>query len=181
VGTKGVAGWAARRRHGKAWATVRTPRGREDLRGQLAAMRKLAYRLGWLDRSIDPLDGSSFLVADYLDGTTGMVISPYLRPGTRQVEAMARAADLLCKQGSAEPRLARTALLGTQLRVASYGGLRLGEQLALRAVDVSSLTMAGSTSTAHGSPRASKMAAAIASRSRTESCTRSHCHGRMCG
>jgi hypothetical protein len=31
--------------------------GREDLRGQLAAMRKLAWRLGWLDRAIDPLDG----------------------------------------------------------------------------------------------------------------------------
>ena len=120
----------------KASATVRTPRGREDLRGQLAAMRKLAYRLGWLDRSIDPLDGLELLGSDYLHGTTGMFISPYLRPETRQVEAMARAADLLCKQGSVEPLLARTALMGTQIRVAGYGGLRLGEQLALRAVDV---------------------------------------------
>lgn len=120
----------------KASATVRTPRGREDLRGQLAAMRKLAYRLRWLDRSIDPLDGLELLGSDYLHGTTGMYISPYLRPETRQVEAMARAADFLCKPGSTEPLLARTTLLGTQIRVAGYGGLRLGEQLALRAIDV---------------------------------------------
>lgn len=29
-------------------------RGRRDLRGQLAAMRELAWRLGWLDLSVDP-------------------------------------------------------------------------------------------------------------------------------
>lgn len=29
-------------------------RGRKDLRGQLAAMRELAWRLGWLDLSVDP-------------------------------------------------------------------------------------------------------------------------------
>ena len=41
----------------KGSKTLFSQRGREDLRGQLAAMRKLAWRLGWLDRSIDPLDG----------------------------------------------------------------------------------------------------------------------------
>ena len=37
--------------------TIHSVRGREDLRGAMASMRKLAWRLGWLDRSIDPLDG----------------------------------------------------------------------------------------------------------------------------
>ena len=41
----------------KGSKTLFSQRGREDLRGQFAAMRKLAWRLGWLDRSIDPLDG----------------------------------------------------------------------------------------------------------------------------
>lgn len=37
--------------------TLFSTRGGEDLHGQLTAMRKLAGRLGWLDRSMDPLDG----------------------------------------------------------------------------------------------------------------------------
>ena len=41
----------------KGEKTIFSNRGREDLRGQLAAMRKLAWRMGWLDRSLDPLDG----------------------------------------------------------------------------------------------------------------------------
>lgn len=41
----------------KGATTVFSARGRDDLRGQLAAIRKLAWRLGWLDRSIDPFDG----------------------------------------------------------------------------------------------------------------------------
>lgn len=41
----------------RASATLHSARGKEDLRGAMAAMRKLAWRLGWLDRSIDPLDG----------------------------------------------------------------------------------------------------------------------------
>jgi len=121
----------------KASKTVRSPRGREDLRGQLSAMRKLAHRLGWLDRSIDPLDGLELPPGDHLHGAGSKYIASYLRPETRQVDAMARAADLLSKPGSDEPLLARYPLLGTQIRVAGYGGLRLGEQLALRAIDVS--------------------------------------------
>jgi hypothetical protein len=43
----------------KGSTTIFSTRGREDPRGQLAAMRKLAWRLGWLDRSVDPqLHGS---------------------------------------------------------------------------------------------------------------------------
>jgi hypothetical protein len=38
----------------KSSKTLFSQRGREVLRGQLAAMRKLAWRLGWVDRSIGP-------------------------------------------------------------------------------------------------------------------------------
>lgn len=51
-------------------------RGREDLRGQLAAMRKLAWRLGWLDRSVDPLDGLEIGRANVLHGATAQYVDP---------------------------------------------------------------------------------------------------------
>lgn len=70
-------------------------RGREDLRGQLSAMRKLAWRLGWLDRSIDPLDGLEIARANVLHGATAQYVDPRRRPETRQVKAMAAAADRL--------------------------------------------------------------------------------------
>lgn len=66
-------------------------RGREDLRGQLVAMRKLAWRLGWLHRSIDPLDGLKIGRTTVLHGATAQYVDPRLRPGTRQVRAIANA------------------------------------------------------------------------------------------
>lgn len=47
---------------------------------------------------------------------------------------MAAAADALARTGPTELR--RLPLFGAQIRVAGYGGLRLGEQHALRAIDV---------------------------------------------
>lgn len=76
----------------KGAKTVFSQRGREDLRGQLSAMRKLAWRLGWLDRSIDPLDGLEIGKANVLHGATVQYVDPRLRPETRQVKAMADAA-----------------------------------------------------------------------------------------
>lgn len=120
----------------KGAKTIFSTRGREDLRGQLAAMRKLAWRLGWLDRSIDPLDGLEIGKANVLHGATVQYVDPRLRPETRQVKAMAAAADKLCEPGSTDPLLTRLPLFGTKIRVAGFGGLRLGEQNALRAIDV---------------------------------------------
>ena len=80
----------------KGSKTIFSNRGREDLRGQLAAMRKLAWRLDWLDRSIDPLDGLEIGRANVLHGATAQYVDPRLRPETRQVRAMAWAADKLC-------------------------------------------------------------------------------------
>ena len=120
----------------KGSRTLFSQRGREDLRGQLAAMRKLAWRLGWLDRSIDPLDGLEIARANVLHGATAQYVDPRLRPETRQVRAMADAADQLCGPHGTDPLMTRLPLLGTKIRVAGFGGLRLGEQNALRAIDV---------------------------------------------
>jgi len=120
----------------KGSKTLFSQRGREDLRGQLAAMRTLAWRLGWLDRSIDPLDGLEIGRANVLHGATAQYVDPRLRPETRQVKAMAAAADKLCGPEGTDPLMTRLPLFGTKIRVAAFGGLRLGEQNALRAIDV---------------------------------------------
>jgi hypothetical protein len=139
IGDVPVAKWRveqSRKVMEKGAKTIFSPRGREDLRGQLAAMRKLAWRLGWLDRSIDPLDGLDIGRANVLHGATAHYVDPRLRPETRQVRAMAKAADHLCGPDGTDPLLTRIPLLGTKIRVAGFGGLRLGEQGALRAIDV---------------------------------------------
>jgi hypothetical protein len=116
--------------------TIFSARGREDLRGVLAAMRKLAWRLGWLDRSIDPLDGLEIGRATVLHGASTYYVDARLRPETRQVNAMADAADKLCGPEGTDVLMTRLPLLGTKIRVAGFGGLRLGEQNGLRGIDV---------------------------------------------
>ena len=49
---------------------------------------------------------------------------------------MADAADKLCGPMGTDPLMTRLPLFGTKIRVAGFGGLRLGEQNALRAIDV---------------------------------------------
>ncbi len=117
----------------KGSKTLFSQRGREDLRGQLAAMRKLAWRLGWLDRSIYPPGDRT---RERPARGNGAVRRPRLRPETRQVRATADAADRLCGPEGTDPLMTRLPLFGTKIRVAGFGGLRLGEQNALRAIDV---------------------------------------------
>lgn len=116
--------------------TIYSARGREDMRGCLAALRNLAWRLDWLDGSIDPLDGLEIGRATVLHGATTHYVDPRLRPETRQVKAMAAAADALCGPEGTDTLLTRLPLFGTKIRVAGFGGLRLGEQNGLRAIDV---------------------------------------------
>ena len=71
-----------------------------------------------------------------LHGATAQYVDPRLRPETRQVQAMAAAADKLCGPEGTDPLMTRLPLFGTKIRVAGFGGLRLGEQNALRAIDV---------------------------------------------
>lgn len=105
-----------------------------DIRQDMAAMRKLAWREGWLPRDVDPLDGLTLPRQQTLQGAGRGYVPPDLRPSRRLVDAMAAAADHLSQHGPEEIR--RIPLLGTQIRVAGYAGLRLGEQLGLRAIDV---------------------------------------------
>ncbi len=63
-------------------------------------MRKLAWRLGWLDRSIDPLDGLEIGRANVLHGATAQYVDPRLRPETRQVRGDGRTPPT----SSADPR-----------------------------------------------------------------------------
>lgn len=120
----------------KGSKTLFSQRGREDLGGQLAAMRNLAWRLGWLDRSIDPLDGLEIGRGTVHHGATARYVDPRLRPETRQVKAMAAASDKLCGPDGTDPLMTRLPLFGTKIRVAGFGGLRRGKQNALRAIDV---------------------------------------------
>lgn len=52
------------------------------------------------------------------------------------MKALAASADRLCGSEGPDPLMTRLPLFGTKIRVAGFGGLRLGEQNALRAIDV---------------------------------------------
>ena len=86
---------------------------------------------GW---DVDPLDGLTLPKQQAMQGAGRGYVPPDLRPSRRHVDAMAAAAGHLTEHGPEQLR--RLPLLGTQIRVAGYGGLRLGEQLGLRAIDV---------------------------------------------
>ncbi|MFN2538883.1 MAG: hypothetical protein ABR549_12175 [Mycobacteriales bacterium] len=105
-----------------------------DIRQDLAAMRKLAWREGWLPRDVDPLEGLSLPKQQAMSGAGKGYVPPELRPSRRHIDAMAAAADHLTRSGPEPVR--RLPLLGTQIRLAGYVGLRLGEQLGLRAIDI---------------------------------------------
>ncbi|UDY25430.1 hypothetical protein [Nocardioides sp. Kera G14] len=139
IGDVQVAKWRiehSRKVMEKASKTLHSARGKEDQRGAMAAMRKLAWRLDWLDRSIDPLDGLEIGRSTVLHGATAHYVDPRLRPETRQVRAMAAGADSLCGPDGTDPLMTRLPLFGTKIRVAGFGGLRLSEQNGLRAIDV---------------------------------------------
>ena len=106
----------------------------EDVRTFLSVMRKVAYTEGWLDRSVDPLDGLTLPRRQGLTGAHTQYVRPELRPERHMVDAAASAADRLVAEEYQS--FARFPLLGTMYRVAGYGGLRLGEQLGLRAWDI---------------------------------------------
>lgn len=120
----------------KGAKTIYSARSREDLRRTLVAMRKLAWRLEWLDRSVDPLEGLELGRSSVLQSASSHYVDPRLRPETRQVRAIADAADKICCPEGSDELLTRLPLLGTKIPVAGYGGLRVGEQDGLRAIDL---------------------------------------------
>ncbi len=118
IGDVPVAKWRvehSRKVMEKGSKTIFSTHGREDLRGQLAAMRKLAWRLGWLDRSIDPLDGLEIGRADVLHGATAHYVDPRLRPETRQTSSSTPAMCFTDTAG-ARPRATRTSRTETWSR-----------------------------------------------------------------
>lgn len=117
-----------------ARASVNTTVGLSDIRTTLSGMRKLAWREGWLSRAVDPLDGLEIAKQQTLHGAGVGYVPQEWRPETTQVDAAAAAADYLVKNGPKPLR--RLPAFGTQIRVGNFGGLRLGDQHALRAVDV---------------------------------------------
>lgn len=105
-----------------------------DIRTTLSVMRGLAYREGWLSREFNPLDGLTTAKRQEYHGAGKGHVPKELRPERRMVDAMAAAAEKLVADGYQS--FARLPHLGTKYRIAGYGGLRSGEQDALRPWDV---------------------------------------------
>ncbi|WP_211308390.1 hypothetical protein [Calidifontibacter indicus] len=76
------------------------------------------------------------------------------------MKAIAAAADKLCGPEGTDPLLTRLPLFGTKIRVAGFGGLRLGEQNGLRAID-DFFERGYVQVNAAGSPRATRRASAV--------------------
>ena len=91
-----------------------------DIRQDLVAMRKLAWREGWLPRDVDPLDGLSLPRQQTTRGAGRGFAPSELRPERRQLAAMA---DCLTSSGPAE--MQRLSLMGTQIRGAGHAGCGL--------------------------------------------------------
>lgn len=102
----------------------------EDIGAALSGMRKTAWRRReggrWLSRDEDPMEEVEYGRGATLQGAGRNYTPPQRRPETDSVEAAIAAAG----------HLGRWFWMGTIISVAGYCALRLGEQLALRAVDV---------------------------------------------
>lgn len=102
----------------------------EDLGVALAGLRKTAQRphrgTRWIDRSEDPLEGVSYSKRQTEEGAHCSWVPPTSRPLTDHVESLLAVART-------SSRWAWTAI---QIAIGAYCGLRLSEQLALRALDV---------------------------------------------
>lgn len=103
----------------------------ENLGVALSGMRKAAWRRGedglrWLERSNDPLEDIEYSRRITEEGAHRDYIPPSARPTTPQVASLLEAVDEDCPWP----------WMPTQVRIGVFCGPRLGEQMALRAVDV---------------------------------------------
>ena len=98
----------------------------------LSGLRATAQRrhsgVRWMELSEDPLGGVHTSAASTTHGDEAMHVPPSNRPSAKQVATAIHAADL--RDATCSTRT------GLQLRIAAFQGLRLGEQLGLRAIDV---------------------------------------------
>jgi integrase len=98
----------------------------------LSGLRKTAWRrsggVAWLPRTEDPLEGVGYSRTSAVSGQHRDYVEPARRPTLAQVQSAIAAARI---------RDAKTGNhLALQIQIAAFCGLRLGEQMALRAVDV---------------------------------------------
>ncbi len=129
-----VEGWSPE--HSLAWIGAArraglSPSRVEDLGVALSGMRKTAFRKGpdgtrWLDPSDDPMEGVEYSRSSTMEGAHRDWVPPTARPLTGHVESLIEAARAS----------APWSWMVTQLGVGAFCGLRLSEQLAVRAVDI---------------------------------------------
>ncbi|KAA0233332.1 MAG: hypothetical protein JJLCMIEE_00389 [Acidimicrobiales bacterium] len=134
VGAMAVHEWGSTDQHciavlAAARAAGRRPATVQNIGSLLRLMVTVAHRSGLLPRTMQPMDDVDYVAARAADDEAAVYIPPSERPTTEMVEALAEAFDARGRRG-------RRPWLGQMVRVAGYGGLRLGELTALRAVDV---------------------------------------------
>jgi integrase len=102
----------------------------EDIGTALSGMRKTAWRRRaggrWLSREEDPMEEVEYGRGATVQGAGRNYCPSQRRPETESVEAAIAVAE----------HMGRWSWMGSIISVAGYCALRLGEQLALRAVDV---------------------------------------------
>lgn len=134
-----VRDWRAegsRRVMAKAAETCESALRLRDVRAVLVQLRNRAWKAGWLQKGIDPLDGVEAPKTQELHGAGTGYVPPSARPEPGMVAAMVAACTELGPQW-------RMPLFGLKVQVAAYGGLRLGEQHGLRVWDLDVVLTAG--------------------------------------
>lgn len=101
----------------------------EAIDGAMVAIRNLAWETSTMRMAQDPLRGVKLPKVDELHGAGKGYVLPALRPERHHVDAMATMGDTLGPEW-------RMPLMGVKVRVGGYGGLRIGEQHALRPWDL---------------------------------------------
>lgn len=132
LGATDVRAWATSARYSNAvfdaaFAAGRSPATVLGISRLLRTMLSQAHELGWAPAKANPLDRRHRHRG--LVGAGRALVRPEAMPTTAQADALARALDAIgAKRG--------LPALGLMCRVASRGGLRFGEQVALQAASL---------------------------------------------
>ena len=110
---------AAARKAGRADATV------QNIGALLRLLVSTAWARKMLPTTTDPMRGVEYVAGRKADDEAAVYVPPSARPTTEMVRALAEAFDA---RGAEDGR----SWLGLMVRVAAFGGLRLGELTALR-------------------------------------------------
>ncbi|CAN5363317.1 hypothetical protein BH23ACT9_BH23ACT9_16510 [soil metagenome] len=105
------------------------PARRQDIGALMRHMVTRTWDLGWLPLSMNPMAGVKYRARAGVQGQDRQYVEPTVRPDTENVQALIRAFQARGKRDG-------NWWLPVMPQVAAYGGLRFGEQVALRACDV---------------------------------------------